>query len=134
MDIGNKVTDSAHVQFGIPLQVLYQIKCYQLSQGAVYLNNGRFNDRLMAAGGLNQATATDSEFSKAGSRAKNRADGLFVLLRSDKLRYGKLVEEFVNNYNKGHTVIHLALSKISSLCFMKYIVGPAKLPCMKTLG
>ena len=68
--------------------------------GTINMHHGLVTDAL-ASQGLTRATASAAEMITSNAAARNRWEAVCFLLRSDQHRYGKLIQELANDYNKG---------------------------------
>ena len=60
-------------------------------------------------------TATPAELARAEAAAKDKSEALLFLARSDQHRYGKLVQELANDYNKGRDCYPSSLTEAYEL-------------------
>jgi Reverse transcriptase (RNA-dependent DNA polymerase) len=68
--------------------------------GTINVHHGLVDDELEKAG-LTRVHATVAQMSAMQALARNRWEAVSFLLRSDQHRYGKLIQELANDYNKG---------------------------------
>ena len=76
-----------------------QLDVLKSAGGDFCVHFGMVEDKLTSAGISPNPTEVERE--AVEHRAQGHFEGALFLTRSDQARYGLLVEELVNNYNKG---------------------------------
>jgi hypothetical protein len=71
----------------------------KLAGGEICKHPGMVTDELFKAGAATPPTAGEVQAARTGAR--NRFKGILFLMRSNQVKYGKLVQELANDYNKG---------------------------------
>ena len=78
--------------------------------GTINMHSGLLTDELVAAG-ITRANATQAEMTDARRAARGRWEAACFLSRSDQHRYGKLVQELANDFNKGRDCYPASLTE-----------------------
>ena len=97
----NMVSQSRHMSDSEYLEKFRtKLSVIESAGGTINLHSGAVDDELMKAT-VTTTTASPAQLATACAAAKGRWEAVSFLLRSDQHRYGKLVQELANDFNKG---------------------------------
>ena len=97
----NMVSQSRHMSDSEYLEKFRtKLSVIESAGGTINLHSGAVDDELMKAT-VTTTTASPAQLATACAAAKCRWEAVSFLLRSDQHRYGKLLQELANDFNKG---------------------------------
>jgi hypothetical protein len=79
-----------------------QLDVLNSAGGELCVHHGMVQDELIRNGVGSAAQASTGELQIAGAAARSRFEGALFLLKSNHNKYGRLVQELANDFNKGH--------------------------------